>query len=272
MHALLAVFAFTPIRPFPAPFLSTQLEPIFPIEILRGVTRRSVSRAGSWRPGGLVRLTFNYVYPKGKAPTIAEFLSEPGFTDETPPLQQRIKDRVWRERDGVRQIVLIRTLNDGEVWPWAKVKGPATVVSVTDVPSEEPPPRVWHKVPELINPTFPPSFPHPLDFLVNCPITAVDSDPIIPRFFRSMYWIAVRVGSEEARATVSQKVRKVLSSRSWKESSNGSADHFSVVPEDFGLSSVEVTSRTFPRNPKLKTEICITYRFQDFENSPRIRD
>src|SRR5687767_12599065 len=103
MLALLAALVISPSRVLPAPFLSTELEPILPVALLRGVPRASVARGGSWRPGGLVRLTYYYRFPKGEGPTHKDFLSEPGFIEEPARFGTNPGVRAARVLDGIRQ-------------------------------------------------------------------------------------------------------------------------------------------------------------------------
>jgi hypothetical protein len=218
-----------------------------------------------------VRLTYYYRFPVGKGPTQKQLLSQAGFSDLSPTFGIKIQNRVWRQESGIRQIVSIRQMADGEYWRWAKLRGPATVVSVTETPREDPPPLKWHHDPELLTPTIPPSFPKPFSFLANCRMLGIDSDPIIPRTFRAIYWISVRLGSKDDRSTISNRIRSIIrSDPEWVEASSGAVDHFTTKPERFGLYALDVTRRGPENNQVIKTEVTLTYQFRDPEYSPRI--
>ena len=270
MLALLAIFILQPSRILPQPFLSTDLEPLLPVPRLEGVPRQSVTRSGSWRPGGLVRTTYYYFFPKSDAPELEVIKREGGFVEDVPAVSPGPGPRIARVRDGIRQVVWIRPIAVGETWKWANLTGPGQVVGVSDIPIEEGPRPRWHKIAEFESPTIPPGFPNGWHELASMPVIAVDTEAIIPRFQRSSYWILVRLGSQQEREPLFNDAQRSFSGPEWQALRGGPRSVLSRVRGEYGLTNVEV--RDGLAHQPFKSIVTLTYLFRDNENSPRIVD
>ena len=270
MLAILAALVLSPARVLPEPFLSPELEPILPVEHLRDIPRFSVARGGSWRPNGLVRLTYYYRFPKGRGPTHKDFLSEPGFMEEPSRFGNNPSVRAARILDGIRQTVSVSELEPGVNWRWAKLTGPATVVAVTEFPLIETLPR-WHNIPSLNEPHLPPGFPPDLRFLKNTKVVAIDCDPIIPRFYRTAVSMMIKLTSIELASNLLELAKQDFGPEEWKPNKITGGRRFARKVPSFGLQSAEIYRSQTP-SPNRLTEITLTYSFADPENAPRIEE
>ncbi len=272
MLSLLAVFVLTPVRILPQPFLSTSLEPLLPIEQLRGQPRYAVTRAGSWRPGGYVRVNYYYFYPNRDAPKLEEMESSGGFAKEMVAAGANSPPRIARVQRGIRQVVWVRDIAASETWRWANIRGPGQVVGVSDIPIEETPSIPWHPVASLNKPCIPPGFPGHWPELATWPLISVETDALIPRFFRSSYWIVLQVGSPLEVDQTYQQAKKKVKGNSWKAVMSNGAQSIMRTRQTYGLTNVEIRKGSLHRYPNVKSVVTLTYMFRDFENSPRILD
>lgn len=264
MLALLAALILSPSRVLPEPFLPNRLEPIVPVGLLAHLPRASVTRGGNWRPGGYVRLNYFYRFPPGQGPTHEDFKGQDGF-QETAGFNGSV--RCSRERNGVRQVVVVSDLARGVYWKWAKLSGPARVVTLTEFPVDKPP--RWHYLPQLIQTPAPPGFPPPYKFLTGFKLDGIYSDPIIPRNFRTEFTVIVRLSSHRPVEEVWDEAEAELTSGDWRSQQSRFAITFNSRNSRYGLVRAEVFRPTLP-NSRYSSEIVLTYLFEDRENGPRI--
>lgn len=264
MLALLAILVFSPTRILPDPFLPNRLEPILPVAHLAGVPRASVTRGGGWRPGGFVRINYHYRFPAGTGPTIDDFEKENGFAQF---LGFNGNPRVTRNGDGVRQVVSVVDLDEGIQWKWAKISGPARVVTVSEFPEKSP--RRWHRLPELERMPIPPGYPPAYDFLKDFKLEGIYSDSLIPRGFRTSFTVMVKLIGQRPAEEIWIEAEGELREPEWVHRRSSVTDTFGTTSKFYGLVRIEVMKAPGP-NLGHNSEILLTYLFADQENSPRI--
>lgn len=270
MLAVLAFLLIPSASPVPKAFLSTDLKPLLPVEALAGQPRHAVTRGSTWRKGGLVRLNFYYLYPKGEGPDLKMILKERGFSEQyfgnTPEL------RAARAENGIRQVVGVVDLEPGAHWKWARVTGPARVVTVSEFPLTDEIPPGWHQDPILQKPPLPPTFPPPYSFLRNHEIHGVNSQPLIPRSFRATFSTQITLTVPGELAEVMKQVSQELSAVEWKFKTYGTTTRVESANRRTGLMSLEISPPLSVANAKGRTEIRLNYSFDDPDNLPRIVD
>jgi hypothetical protein len=272
MLALLAALALSSGRVLPNGFLSTRLQPILEVEHLRGIPRATVTRGGSWRPGGKVRLNYFYKFRKGSGPTHKQILTEPGFIEEPMPFRGPPAMRAVRVREGIRQIVWIAELDEGVSWRWTGISGPATLVSVSEIPMDDVPQARWHNEPVLNTPPIPVGFPPAFKFLAKSQLSRIDWEPILPRFYRLSVSVQVRLVGDETPEELGKRALQELTGDYWKLSGSGSSFRFARIKPGYGLQSVEIAKPLAPAASAYPHEVILTYTFADPENAPRIED
>jgi hypothetical protein len=273
MLALLALLVLPSKSMLPDPFLSQDLEPVLPIQSLKGVPRAAIGRGGFWRAGGYVRINYYYKFPAGTGPAHSEFMRLPGMAEEQFTMGPYPGPRAARTLNGVRQLVWVTDVKEGERWPWAKLIGPARVVTVSEIPQDSPVPAIWHRTPELLRAPIPTTFPPAIKCLSEYEVTAIVSDPIIPRTPRQSFSMQVHLKLDKAKAGLVKLMRLELDSKRWKEHESGENLMFSRQNTYYGLHGIEVKDLPVANGTKpLQSAVTLHYTYTDSVNGPRLVD
>lgn len=170
--------------------------------------------------------------------------------------------------NGMRQVVAVSDLEPGQHVKWAKVTGPARLITVSEFPLMDEVPIDWHQDPVLQQPPLPPSFPPPYSFIRGHEVHTVSSQPLIPRGFRSNFWTHVFVNVPGTPTSVIDQIQRDLPPHEWQFKLSNDIMRAHRLDRSAGLISIEVVPHP-ERNP---TEIRLNYCFEDPENRPRIID